>query len=310
MIFFYRYRTHHHRSASFGGCSYRFLEGGTVLNDSVSAQAPRETEQLPTWTKRSLDGQLNLGRVDVCFVTRRAWPEISRLAEKNLARVPYHHVILEQSRPLGLARQRAIAQVDTPWFVFLDDDVELGDSWWADLCCSVKPEVGAVTGTLSIKGMGSIWDTGINNWLRIQKSKATEITGRASTHNALIRTDLVRDWTPADPRLETYEDYQLTQYVRAKGYRWLEAPALAYHLKSWTGMAKNALWEARTKKYSGVPSSRFGDPLRSLIWICLVLISPKYPLPVKVVIWWRHAFLILGWLTQGLQLLSHQQRFN
>jgi glycosyltransferase involved in cell wall biosynthesis len=240
----------------------------------------------------------SIGPVDVCIVTKKTWHEIQERAEKNLVGIPYHHVIVERSRPLGLARQKAIARVDTPWFIFLDDDIELGGSWWRDLVAAMQPGVGALTGALGVRGMGATWDAETNKWLRTQKIGPTEVSRRASTHNALIRTDLVRDWAPSDPRLETYEDYELTQHVRGKGYSWLEIPTDAYHLKTWVGMAKNALWESRTKNYSNIARSRFGELVNSTIWMCFVLINPKYPVCVKAVIWWRHAFLILGALTR------------
>jgi hypothetical protein len=241
----------------------------------------------------------SISPVDVCIVTKKTWDEIREREEKNLEVIPYHHVIVERSRPLGLARKKAIARVDTPWFIFLDDDIELGERWWRDLVAAMQPTAGALTGTLGVRGMGTAWDAEINKWLRSQKTGPTEVSHRASTHNALIRTDLVRDWAPSSPRLETYEDYELTQHLRKKGYSWLEIPTNAYHLKDWAGMARNALWESRTKNYSSASRSRFGDVINSVVWMCFVLIKPKYPVCVKAIVWWRHAFLILGALTRS-----------
>lgn len=232
--------------------------------------------------------------VDVCVVSRRTPPELEDLLRRNVAKIPCHHLIIERSVPLGLARKRAIAQVDTPWFVFLDDDMILGASWWRDMERAVRPGVGALTGVNRLIGLGPFWDASFNQWIEKQVLAPREVQVRAYTNNTLMRTDLVRDWNPSNPYVQTYEDYELTQHVRTKGFMWLEVPAIAYHRKTWLGLAKNALWAARTKKLSSAPSPKHGELATSLIWMVKVLFDRGFPLPVKVIVWWQHAFLVLG----------------
>ena len=81
-------------------------------------------------------------KIDVCLVTKNNITNVN-----GLEHVSVNKLIIETSKPLGLARMRAIHKVTTPIFGFIDDDVELDENWFETLLPHIKdPDVGAVQG--------------------------------------------------------------------------------------------------------------------------------------------------------------------
>ena len=179
--------------------------------------------------------------IDVCIVTKN---EIQAI--KGLEHLPICNLIVETSSPLALARMRAIQKVETEWFAFIDDDVEINREWFKDGSRYVQDRVGAVEGITKIKGLGMKWDDALNSG-RMIKRRVSElrIGERGLTHNTLIKTSLVKDWKPSRSDLTTYEDYEITQHVLKKGYRWLRVPVGACHVWSWHKVWTNGAWAMR-----------------------------------------------------------------
>jgi glycosyltransferase involved in cell wall biosynthesis len=142
-------------------------------------------------------------KIDVCLVTKD--PRVRSV--KGLEHVPVNKLIIERSKPLALARAKAIRKVTTEFFAFIDDDVEISKEWFKTLTAYMKPDVGAVQGTLLIKGLGKVWDNALNKSKR--RIYELHLGQRGFLHNTLIRTELVRDWNPP-PDLSAFEDYHLT----------------------------------------------------------------------------------------------------
>jgi hypothetical protein len=155
----------------------------------------------------------------------------------NIERVPARHVVLETSTPLSLARCRAIRRVKTPWFVFIDDDMRIGENWWSQAKDTLEQLTrrgfifGAIHGETRVSGLGS-YNEAISA-IRLSKGSRTLEPGeRGWTHNTLMLTEAVSDWVP-NQKLPAYEDYLLTQHVLSKGYVWYARPLDAVHHRTW-----------------------------------------------------------------------------
>jgi hypothetical protein len=183
-----------------------------------------------------------VNQIDVCVVTRTG------KLPSGLSFIPKNNLVIETSRPLGLARQKAIAKVRTGWFAFIDDDSDISSSWWSELEHYRVERVGAVQGDIQNVGLGGGFDQVL---ARHNKNVVSLKLGqRGFTHNTLIRTSLVKDWQPSSPKLEAYEDWELTQHILRKGYEWLVVPTSARHFISWRRIAQSAFWGSRSMKHS------------------------------------------------------------
>lgn len=173
--------------------------------------------------------------IDICLVTKN---EVTTI--KGIEYIPYNNLIVETSKPLALARMKAIQKVKTEWFVFIDDDVEIDKTWFEIIIPLVKKkDIGAVQGSLLIKGLGDKWNKVLNS--RTVFPQELKIGERGCTHNTLIRTALVKDWIPS-PNLSSWEDYSLTQHILNKGYSWVVIPTKSHHKKTWNKIWKNIFW--------------------------------------------------------------------
>ena len=212
-------------------------------------------------------------KIDVCLVTKN--PDIKTI--KGLEYVPVHDLITERSRPLGLARMKAIQKVKTEWFAFIDDDVEIGPDWFRTVYSSIDPEVGAVEGLLFDYGFGFELDRELNDKkISSYSSCPYELKPgeRGKTHNVLIRTNIVRDWAPSRGDLSAFEDYEITQHILSKGYKWMLIPEfLGKHKKGWDHEKASARWglEGRVKLFGW--KSVAPDLCRSTIQILHIMLT-------------------------------------
>lgn len=225
-------------------------------------------------------------KIDVCLVTKNDINSIN-----GLEYIPLNRLIIERSKPLGLARMRAIQKVSTEWFTFIDDDVVILPKWFESLEKFIDNDVGAIQGIMRFYGLGNGFDKEIFQWTlkNNKKIKALGLGERGFTHNTLIRTDLVRDWKPSREDLSAYEDYELTQHILKKGFKWLLIPNFrAIHYKTWLGIWNNALWNMKGYKKIG-DTKKIGNkrkltthPARWIFRTVLLLISPNMTLRVKL----------------------------
>jgi glycosyltransferase involved in cell wall biosynthesis len=126
----------------------------------------------------------------------------------------YHNVkIIMDKGNRATARQKGIAEVNTQWFLFVDSDVVLCNSWFKKAQQYIDSNVGAVWGTEVWSTIGSSVTMGI--FLRITR-KIFEVRG--GTHDTLIKTDLVKDIV-IPKKLHVYEDAYIKDWIEQKGYR-------------------------------------------------------------------------------------------
>jgi len=141
----------------------------------------------------------------------------------NVVRSVFPNAIVIQTKAnLAVARKIGIEHVDTRYFAFVDDDVELCKGWFTKLLSILKRgrRVGAVSG-FTRYFVGCLDKIAVFQ-LRRRRTAIQEITGRGLTHNTILLTKLIKDFKPPT-MVHSWEDYLLTQHVIAKGYRWVEA---------------------------------------------------------------------------------------
>ena len=224
--------------------------------------------------------------IDVCLVTKRSVNTV-----KGLKYIPLNKLIIEKSKPLGLARMRAIQKVSTEWFAFIDDDVSILPKWFESLSKFIDEDVGAIQGIMRNYGFGGDLDKELFLWelKNNKKIKSLKIGERGFTHNTLIRTDLVRDWKPSRKDLSAFEDYELTQHILNKGFKWLIIPNFrALHYKTLLEVWTKAVWGIKNWKKIG-NTKEIGNmkklsthPARWIFRTALLLFSPNIPLKVKL----------------------------
>lgn len=183
--------------------------------------------------------------IDVCVVTKTGQvpPEIIKY-------IPVSQLIIETSKPLGMARARAISKVETEWFAFIDDDVHVGPRWFSQIASHIHADVGAICGRMKEKGMGELWDKAVNDHISKTNKPIVHLTPgqRGYTHNTLMRTELLKDWQPSVKTLSAYEDYEITQHVLGKAHRWLWIPNVdAWHETSWVKRWTGPSWAMQNK---------------------------------------------------------------
>jgi glycosyltransferase involved in cell wall biosynthesis len=130
--------------------------------------------------------------------------------------------ILQTAANLGDARRIGITNVDTQYFAFVDDDVELSDGWSTKLISILKGNnhIGAVQGYAGY--FIDCFDKEQRFLLSRRKGLTREITDRGYTNNTVLETKIVKDFdTPRT--IDSWEDFLMTQHVVRKGYKWIEA---------------------------------------------------------------------------------------
>jgi len=127
-------------------------------------------------------------------------------------------LIIESTLNLGRARAEAIKYVDTEYFVFVDDDIELSNRWYKEITKFLSPNTGAI----------AFMGIPVTKWLKkfflstqdIAKSLKRRWVSEwwVNCANTLIKTELVKDWLPPS-FISAGEDAHLSKHILSKGYK-------------------------------------------------------------------------------------------
>jgi glycosyltransferase involved in cell wall biosynthesis len=130
-------------------------------------------------------------------------------------------IIIQTNANLAVARKIGIGYVETKYFAFIDDDVELCKSWFTQLFSLIKRRtiIGAAQGFT--RYFVDYLDKLAMFELRRRKGLIREISRRGYCHNTIFLTKLVKDFKPP-PMVHALEDFLLTQHIIKKGYKWVE----------------------------------------------------------------------------------------
>lgn len=135
------------------------------------------------------------------------------------------------SQPCSLptARQIAIERVETEWFLFLDDDARITESYLDTHASAVAPRIGALQGRKS--SQTTITDaepTAKTGNERHPSAWVHHRSFRGGTHATLIRREAVADVEfPSD--LSVWEDQYLRRYTELQGYLWVFNHQARFH---------------------------------------------------------------------------------
>ncbi len=165
-------------------------------------------------------------KIDVCIVSNRKIED--ELLSRLYASVPVNNLIIEnKTSPLGKAREKAVSQVTTKRFMFLDDDVYIPQNYYSDLMKYWDEKTGW------LEGWAIPWKPQwYHDWTvsRFNHSAVFKIpyNGRGFCCASIIVTDALRDWR-SPPDLHFYEDLVMSNHVIGKGYEVVRAPVACEH---------------------------------------------------------------------------------
>lgn len=118
--------------------------------------------------------------------------------------------LVSEPTSLPAARERAIALVESEWFLFLDDDVRVREDYVARQLDAIAPAIGAVQGRKEGRSEHP------SDWIRRRAR-------RGGTHATLIRHEAV-DGVEIPEGVAVLEDEYLRRRVESNGYRWFFHP--------------------------------------------------------------------------------------
>ncbi len=182
-------------------------------------------------------------KLDVLIVTKN--PELSEKFHSmiNESEIPTNRIIVETSKPLGPARDRAIQKVTTERFVWLDDDVWLPKGWYSSLMKYWTSEkIGWLEG-LALPSSPK-WYADWSNYTFEKNQRTVQKLGyneRSFNCCAVVVTEALSDWHyPQGPYLGFgSEDLLMSNHVTRKGYERWRVPLRAEHRLNYTGSIWN-----------------------------------------------------------------------
>ena len=163
-------------------------------------------------------------KVDVLVPTLKGLPaEFVELVEN---RIPVHCLLTSSVKGPARARQEMMEKVDTEWFAFVDDDVELRPNWWSTVTGMIGPDVGGIEGLWSYLA----GDKRVDDYTRamdelvrlLHRDSWRDRVDRAFTGDTLVRTEAIKDIRM--PNVPVWEDEYIRLWVEKKGYKWVRTP--------------------------------------------------------------------------------------
>lgn len=209
-------------------------------------------------------------------------------------------LIIESEVNLGKARQEGIEHVDTECFVFMDDDVELCNDWFRTITRQIKHNTGAIAG-LALPTLEWLSKYSLDARKMARSLGREWKVGRAIyLSNTLIRTHLVRDWSPP-AYLCSGEDAHLSKHMSERQHvsTILNDLRVKHHGKWGLRSVKKNLWHysgVRLVRYTDLTTKRlvrrfFTSPLKGF-YACLRLREPLI-MPYLIL---SEFYYLKGWL--------------
>jgi len=163
---------------------------------------------------------------------------------KNFSEKFKNIVVFKEKSTRGKARQKAISQITTEWFVFVDSDVVLCHNWFKKAKKLMKDNVGAIWGV-------EVWSVLKNvTVLKLFKRVTMKIfRKRGGTHDLLVRHKAVDD-IQIPPILHVYEDAYIKSWIGKKKFKVISTydpycihhrPAIVWTVKKSVALVANDL---------------------------------------------------------------------
>jgi len=147
--------------------------------------------------------------------------------------------VVQTDGSLAKSRQLGIQNVDTEYFVFVDDDIILPKGWLEKLESNIDSETGAIH-AYAVPALRLPYEQEWREWqekwavskLRKHKTPSTKYESKiieivegnkntfaGYTHNTIIRLDACKDWKPSAD-FPVFEDQVLLWHIIKNGYKW------------------------------------------------------------------------------------------
>jgi glycosyltransferase involved in cell wall biosynthesis len=223
---------------------------------------------------------LKTGRIDVVVLTKNSERLLERCFDSIFKNVPVHRlivvdgystdstesivkkyrqehgnvVLIKDHGTRGSARLKGIKEVQTDWFIFVDSDVILSNSWCDKAWKHVEDDVGGVWGT---EVWADIRNPVVLKLFLMVTRRIFELRG--GTHDLLVRYDTVKDINiPRD--LHVFEDAHIKDWIERKGYRVVPTyvPFCLHH-------RPDTVWTAKGSRDLFIEALRYGS-LRKMPW--------------------------------------------
>jgi glycosyltransferase involved in cell wall biosynthesis len=133
--------------------------------------------------------------------------ETVSVARSKASEYGWEIIIRRKESSLPEAREQAVQNVQTSWFLFLDDDVRISECYISQIFGCVAPIIGAVQGRKR-SSTGSPWE-----WMQRR-------VYRGGTHATLVRTDALRGLSIPEG-VKVLEDEYIRRYIESSGYIWV-----------------------------------------------------------------------------------------
>jgi len=185
-------------------------------------------------------------KLDILVVTKN--PTLSSEFQQMIeaSAIPVHNIIIETSKPLGPARERAIQRAETERFVWLDDDVWLPKNWYSSVMRYWKEDakIGWLEGValpLSPK-----WYADWTNYTQTRKVRKLKLNERSFNCSAIVLTEALKDWKYPEGKYLGFgsEDLLMSNHVTKKGFTRLRVPVVADHRIDYHGSIWNHISSA------------------------------------------------------------------
>jgi hypothetical protein len=207
-------------------------------------------------------------KVDVAIVSKRGVSD--GFKEMMYKAIPVNKLIVDSTtRPLGRARENAMRQVETPYFVFVDDDVELPANWFAAMW-EFKDKL---EGDEKVGWLES-WSIPLKpDWYFKWNSTRTPKLVRLTKQNAanygnavVVLTEAVRDWH-SPPQLDFGEMLHILCHVLSKGYAAWRLPVPSHHRIDYS--EPREFWKHTAKGMRSIREARPELSLLTGLGLCL-----------------------------------------
>lgn len=165
-------------------------------------------------------------KIDVCtpsLIERDENYCREKLNELKALGIPVNKIIISSKKGRAAARTELMQKAGTEWFLFLDDDIELNKNWWKKISKFLEDDrVGAVNGFGLVNNIFMIF---LRHLFLLRGLKHQ----RGFTSNTLIRKKAVEEIILKNEN--RFEDLELQEKIKAKGYEWRFCMAYCRHTK-------------------------------------------------------------------------------
>lgn len=190
-------------------------------------------------------------------------------------------VVCLSGENLAKNRMKGIGLVDTEYFVFMDDDLELPEGWFERITSHIDKKVGAVHEEVIWAGRECLDNSLLNRlisdkWIRASlsfthhKMVIIDITsgnmlkgiGFAQGGHTIVKTDAVRDWKPGS-QISAAEDILMMKHIVKKGHIWR---ILEHHtVKHYSPRNLRQHINKQRWHIAGLRATGFGHPLSKVL---------------------------------------------